>query len=288
MDITNFKDSVCIVEIENNSFCNRKCVYCINNYIDRLSENHIMQEELFKKIINELSSIDYDRELTFHRYNEPFYEKNDMILERISYARRKLPKATLETSSNGDYLDAEYVRKIKEAGLDKLHIQCHHNNCDMIEESQLKNEIMKLNRKIGGFKGKFYTKTDSFGYIAVDSGFKALTIRSTNFLKVGYSRGEIVKTTKKHRVEGPCFNPYLSFPIDYNGNVCICHSTVSYHESHKDYVIGNCMNQTIFEIYGSDKALELRRHLMQGKREKICQYCHGSLTSRLKKYGLHL
>lgn len=42
-----------MVEIEIFSFCNRKCWFCPNSFIDRNSTNILMQEELYLKILNE-------------------------------------------------------------------------------------------------------------------------------------------------------------------------------------------------------------------------------------------
>jgi hypothetical protein len=87
------------VEIENHNFCNRICWFCPNSFIDRRTNLRLMQDDVFKKIIAALSEIDYDGNLTWSRYHEALAD--DSIFERIAFARRALPRATLVVISNG-------------------------------------------------------------------------------------------------------------------------------------------------------------------------------------------
>ena len=45
-------NKVRLIEIELHSYCNRKCKWCPNNYIDRYSSNTFMNDEIFEKIID--------------------------------------------------------------------------------------------------------------------------------------------------------------------------------------------------------------------------------------------
>lgn len=287
MNIIEFKKNVCIVEIESSSFCNRKCSYCINYYIDRFSKNEIMPFKTFKKVIDELACIGYDRMLTFHRYNEPFYNQNGMILERISYARKKLPNANLVTSSNSDYLDANYLQQIKSAGLDSLYCQCQTENYKHKSLDEIKESILSINERIGGFKGKFVIKSDSCVFTTVGSGFKSLTIQAKDFINTGFNRGGIVKNViTKEGDEKPCYHPLVSVVIDFNGKVMMCVNTVSYYDNHKDFVIGDINKDSITEIYQSNKAVEIRKQLLDGKRFEICKGCQYNYERYVMQYNL--
>ena len=273
IEISSFKNNVCIVEIENSSFCNRRCSYCINYYVDRMSSNEIMPKKLFRKIMDELSDIGYDKMVTFHRYNEPFFNKNTMILERISYARHKLPFANLVTSSNSDYLDADYVQKIKKAGLNSLFCQSQTEEYSEKSIEDIKEEIRMINKRIGDFKGKFLIDSNSCVYTTIGSGFKSLTIQAKNFTDTGFNRGDIVKSATRKGISGICFQPLISFTIDFNGKVTMCSNTVSYYDSHEKYIIGDCKKNTISEIYASEKAIALRNELLSAKRSSVCKNC---------------
>lgn len=286
MIIDDFNNNVCIVEIESSSFCNRKCSYCINYYIDRFSKNEIMPIKLFKKIINELSEIGYDRMVTFHRYNEPFFDKNTMILERITYAREKLPFANLVTSSNSDYLDAEYVQKIRDAGLNSLYCQCQTEGYTEKSIDGIKESILSVNKRIGNFRGKFVSDKSSCIFTTIGSGFKSLTIQAKDFRNTGFNRGGIVNNVKTKGTDGICYQPLISFTIDFNGKVTMCSNTVSYYQAHKDYVIGDCAKNSISEIYASTRATELRSELLSAKRHSVCKDCSCNYERYAKQYNL--
>ena len=106
-----FKKNLKLIEIETFSFCNRKCWFCPNSFVDRISENNIMKESTYLGLIGQLSEIDFAGELTYSRYNEPLAKK-DIILKRIRQARQRLPNATLRTNTNGDYLNRQYVEDL--------------------------------------------------------------------------------------------------------------------------------------------------------------------------------
>jgi radical SAM protein with 4Fe4S-binding SPASM domain len=283
-----FRDYVSIVEIENSSFCNRKCSYCINYHIDRFSKNEIMEEVMYQKIINELSDIEYGGMVTFHRYNEPFFSQNQMILERIAYAREKLPKANLVTSTNSDYIDESYLKKIQKAGLDSLYMQCHTENYATTSDEDICNAIYKINERIGLLKGKMQVDNKKYIYHTIGSGFHSLTIQARNFTDTGFSRGEIVDNVKKEIVNGCCYQPLISMTIDYNGNVTVCSNTVSYYDKHKEYVLGNVGKTTLDTIYCSDKAKYFRAKLLRGEREPICKHCSCNYEKWAKRKKVQL
>lgn len=91
-----------LIEIELTSQCNRICDFCPNSYIDRHSENKILDEKIFKKLIKELGEHNYSKFISFSRYNEPFMHRN-ILDERIRYIRMNLPNAILVSNTNGDF-----------------------------------------------------------------------------------------------------------------------------------------------------------------------------------------
>ncbi len=284
--ITRFKNNITIMEVESSSFCNRKCTYCINYKIDRRTKKEFMDESLFKKIIDELAEVDYDRILTFHRFNEPFEEKNEMILKRIAYARKRLKHARLITSSNGDYLDQEYLIKIQESGLDELYVQCHYDYAINKNEEDIRKDIRDVNLRLGNYMGKFVHKNNAIIYCTVNSPLKVLTIEAKNFMLDGFDRGGMVSLEKSRIVEGPCYAPYTTMAIDFNGKVNMCCNLVSYIKDHEKYCLGDASNNTLFEIYNSDKARIIQERLYQGIRPDVCSRCECNYKNFLNKFEL--
>lgn len=285
-NVERFLNNISIIEIESNSLCNRKCSYCINAHIYRRNENEVLKEDAYKKLIDDLANIGYERTITFHRYNEPFLKKNNMILFRIAYARKMLPKAKLVISSNGDYLDAEYLDKIAASGLDELYLQCHIENYNSISMAEKKKIITELNSKIGKYQGKFIQRETSIVFVTVKSPFKTLTIEIKDFKNDGFDRGGIITEMGEEDIIGGCFGPLTTMPIDYNGNVMICCNCVSYHKQHKKYVIGNIFDDNIVNIYNSALAKKIQKKLYEGDRLDICKKCVCNYYKYKKEYKI--
>ena len=58
-----FKESLKFIEIEIFSYCNRKCWFCPNSFVDRISHNHLMPEEKYLEILQQLKDINYSGEV---------------------------------------------------------------------------------------------------------------------------------------------------------------------------------------------------------------------------------
>ena len=93
------------IQVETFSKCNGGCSFCpVNRFVDPRS-SELMKEELFYKIINELSEIDYSGIFYFHMNNEPLLDKR--IYKFVKDTRKTLPKATLSLWTNGTPLNVE-------------------------------------------------------------------------------------------------------------------------------------------------------------------------------------
>jgi hypothetical protein len=247
-----FKRFVNIFEIEIFSFCNRTCSFCPNSYIDRKSKNHFMDENLYLKVMSELAEVDYDGIVWYSRYNEPLADR--IILKRIQQARQLLPKAKLQTYTNGDYVTREYLDDLADAGLNEIRIMRYPDSKDtktasvrmskMVEKIGLpivhkKPNCIELNHS------KFHVQIYSFD---ID---KNVTNRA----------GSLTINSPKHKRLAPCYSPFSQIHVDHNGSVLPCCHARSDIESHHSLILGNIENETIFNIFFGEKALRLRRLL---------------------------
>ena len=113
-------ENIKLIEIELFSFCNRECSFCPNSFIDRHTNNKLLDVEVFKKIINELAKFNYSNYISFSRYNEPLSHR-DILEDRIKYVRKVLPDTKLVMNTNGDY-------DWKDIDIDELTIMDYDNN----------------------------------------------------------------------------------------------------------------------------------------------------------------
>ena len=82
---TLFKRNITLVELEPHAFCNRTCSFCPNSTIDRLTVKTALDRSLYRSILNDLASIEYDQVLRFARYSEPMADEH--IYEMVAMAR---------------------------------------------------------------------------------------------------------------------------------------------------------------------------------------------------------
>ena len=139
-----FKEALKLIEIEIFSFCNRKCWFCPNSYVDRISETTFMDEDVYLGLIKQLQEIDYSGELTYSRYNEPLAYR-EVITKRIKQAREMLPNATLRTNTNGDYVTRDYIEELCDVGFDELWIQQYLGNNQKYDHEKMR---LRSKRKI--------------------------------------------------------------------------------------------------------------------------------------------
>ena len=271
-----FKENVKLVEIGISSFCNRKCWFCPNSIVDRFSQNIELDENLFIKILEELKEIDYSNSLYLHRYNEPLYNKC-LLLKRIKQAREYLPKAIISINTNGDYLTLDYLNDLNEVGVNMMYISYYYNGNDKNIEFDLDNIIkprmLKFINKLDIEYSK-YIETDNgyyiyFKYKSIDIEYRAL-----NMEKIANDRGGIIQGVNIKERTSQCFLPNMQVSIDYDGTYSMCCNIRSDVEEHKDYIIGNIRDNTIFELFANDKIINIRKKLLvYGKKEKVCANC---------------
>ncbi len=118
-----FKNQLVGIEFETHAYCNRTCSFCPNSFLDRRDKTRLMDEDVFRNILRDLSSIGFSGEVKMQRYNEPL--ANDIIFTRVTQAREALPKAHLSFHSNGDYVTLEKLKKLEQAGLDEVFVSLY-------------------------------------------------------------------------------------------------------------------------------------------------------------------
>lgn len=269
-----FARSVERVEVETHSYCNRRCDYCPNVVGDRLGENKRMPEALWAMVIANLAEIGYAHKLVFTSYNEPLADR--IIIERVAQARQALPRAELIIYSNGDYLNAEYLEALSQAGLDALHVTIHARHGAPYAEVPALNNIGKLGRRLGLPLQFTAFKAGQYIMAKVPHPQVAIEVRAVNFWKSGTDRGGLI--AGGHQAQGrtlPCYFPFSHFHVGFEGTVVPCCHIRSDSPAHKAFRYGNLADFcSIFAAYASRTATEWRREMISPQRKKApCDTC---------------
>jgi len=272
-----FKQNLRLIEIETFSYCNRKCWFCPNSFIDRMSENKVMPEKVYLDLIDQLAEIDFSGELTYSRYNEPLAKK-EIILKRIKQAREKLPNAILRSNTNGDYVTREYIEELCDAGLNQLWIQQYLGNNEKYNHEKMRKRAQRKIKKLG-IPATLLTDIDGCK-LEYDISYKGMTIhiRSRNFELDGSSRGDTNDIAGDYTRTQRCLQVSNNMYIDFNGSVMVCCALRSDVPGQESGIMGHISDAKLWDIYQNDKYKPWRKHHeTNGPKSGFCKTCRDSV-----------
>lgn len=272
-----FKETLKLIEIETFSYCNRKCWFCPNSFIDRITENKVMPEETYLGLIDQLAEINFSGELTYSRYNEPLAKK-EIILKRISQARHRLPNAVLRSNTNGDYVTREYIEELCKAGLNQLWIQQYLGNNEKYDHEKMRQRALKKIKKLG-IPATLLTDIEGCK-LEYDVSYKGMKIhiRSRNFELDGSSRGDTNEIAHGYTRTQKCLQVSNNMYIDYNGQVMVCCALRSDVPGQESGIMGNIDDDKLWNIYQNEAYKPWREHhKTDGPKSGFCKTCRDSV-----------
>ena len=112
------------VRIETINTCNQTCSFCpMSVYSEESKTRKVekMDEALFKKIIDELASLNYNNILKLYTQNEPLLDSR--LPSFVRYIKEKLPDlAWIQIDTNGKLLTEKLGIELITAGITYLHV----------------------------------------------------------------------------------------------------------------------------------------------------------------------
>ena len=217
-----FRRHVELIEVETTSYCNRTCSFCPNAFIDRRSQKIAMPEQVWLTIVGDLAELDYDGTMVWSRYSEPLSEER--IVERIRDVRAAAPRARLAINSNGDYLDPDYLRRIGEAGLDRLWVDVYMPDEEAYEEPRVRAHLDRFLKRIGR-SAKVVRVLPELTADVLDAGLE-MTVHVRNFTAMKRmdmsDRGGLLAEARRTIRVAPCYAPFKHLVVDWDGSVVVC------------------------------------------------------------------
>lgn len=236
------------IEIETLNRCNGMCPFCPVNATTEQRPYAKMQNELFKKIIDELKELNYSGRLALFSNNEPFLDER--IIDFMKYAKVSVPNAYLYIYTNGTVLTLEKYKESMEY-LDGLYIDNYSDNDELLPE------IKKIKEYIKNEKPELYSRT-------------VINMRLLN--QSLFSRGGQAPNRQENlkRINTRCSYPYFQMVIRPDGKVSLCCN-----DAKGVYTMGNLNESSIIEVWHSDKYKEIRKLMMDSGRKELdlCRYC---------------
>lgn len=233
------------VAIETISTCNRKCSYCPNSLYSR--EQKLMDTDLFKKIISDLTLIDYNGTIAPCFYGEPLLDHR--LSELVAYTKEKLPKTLFYLYTNGDYLSKDLFLKLISSGVDKFFVSHHENKPPKIFMSWYEKASFSEKRKI------IFKKMDENSPLSNRGG--AIKVKN-NITRIFGRR---------------CKRPSISFTVDVFGESLLCCN-----DFFGKYSFGNVKEKSVMETWESAAYAKMRKEIVfKHVFPEICKKCLSDL-----------
>ncbi len=230
------RDIFTAIDFEINSHCNLECSYCPTSFEGGRGKKY-MDETMFKKVIDDLATINYSGRISPHFFGEPLLDKRLPTL--MAYAREKLPKCQIIIHTNGIRLSKEIYDECMAAGVTGFLVTQH---------------TSKVPRNVQRLVDEKYAKHGT------------LKVRSIDNLTL-FNRGGSVKPEKSRKLKR-CFYISDEISVTHLGNV-LC--TNDFHESTS---FGNVKDKSIIEIWRGKEFRKMRQDVMSGKFElDMCKSC---------------
>lgn len=232
-----FVQTVTNIEIEIGSYCNRRCGFCPNSFIDRISERRLMDDALFDGIILQLGAMGWRGTIRFHRYNEPLADR-DYLLRRLDTCHALAPCASVLLQTNGDYLDRSYLEAIYDAGCRTIFCTAYLKEGVPYDHAEA---FATVEGRLRRLEVPFEWVTSQPGQqVIARASFKDMefVMRSVNLQDNHSNRGGSLTTDLDVVRTQPCLRPFDEMQIECDGTLMPCCELRSDYMGHQPYTVG--------------------------------------------------
>ena len=267
------------IEIEISSYCNRRCGFCPNSTLDRISGQTYMDDALFHSIVLQLGKLKWGGTLSFHRYNEPLADRA-YLLRRLRQARSLAPTATLCLFTNGDYLNPDYLEAIHEAGCRRIVCSVYLQEGKPYDDNEM---LGAINTRIDGLGVTADWEVSEPGIHVARIAYRDIDMvirgqdfyRSFNDLQAMSNRGGILDVNTHYLRTEPCIKPFVEMQIEVDGTLLPCCELRSDYPAHRAYTLGRLRPQDdIVSVWAGPAYTKWRRALFSFEpKTGICAGC---------------
>lgn len=285
------------ISIEPTTSCNLRCPECPSGLRAFTRPTGMLQEKLFKNVIDQLASkLSY---LIFYFQGEPYL--NPGFLDMVQYASRK--GIYTATSTNAHYLTAENAKRTLESGLDRLIISIDGTTQNTYEAYRVGGSLEKViegTRQIVAMKKQLKSKTPHLVFqflvvkpnehqvpevykLAKHLGVDEVVLKTAQIYDYEngsdlipdqdrysrYRKSASGKFEIKNSLDNHCWKMWHSCVITWDGKVVPCCFDKDAH-----FVLGDLNKNTFEEIWFGDQYNQFRSSLLKSRKEiEICKNC---------------
>ena len=261
-----------IVQIESTNICNAKCVFCPRDEMHR--KQGVMSFDLFKKVVDECAELGITH-VRVHNYGEPFVDRK--LVEKVRYAKQRGIEQ-VGMISNGSLINEEVARAMIEAGLDAINISVDASGKEVFESTRIGlkydkvianiERIVRIRAELGKKRPKlilsFVRQNNSADEQAFIEHWRNIAdkIHITDLHNWG--------GTLNHEsdVNYPCYRPWLTFTVLWDGRVSLCCADFDGHT-----ILGDMTTSSIQDIWNAEPYRNARREHLESGGPDVCRSC---------------
>jgi MoaA/NifB/PqqE/SkfB family radical SAM enzyme len=261
-----------IVQIESTNICNAKCVFCPRDEMQR--RQGVMDMALYRKIVDECAALGITH-VRVHNYGEPFIDRR--LVEKVRYAKA-CGIAEVGMISNGSLITDEVARGMIEAGLDAINISVDASGREVFETTRVGlsydkvianiERIIRIRADLGRRRPKlilsFVRQNDS----ADEQAFIEHWRRRADKIHVTDLHNWAGTLNRESDVNYPCYRPWLTFTVLWDGRVSLCCADFDGRE-----ILGDLRTSTIAAIWNAEPYRRARRLHLESGGPDICRSC---------------
>jgi radical SAM protein with 4Fe4S-binding SPASM domain len=264
------------VRVENTSLCNARCKICPREKLTRPMGT--MSLEVFRSIVDQFDPSTL-KDLHLQGFGEPLLDKH--FVQKIRYAREKLPHTRLFFVTNASLLRGDLAGDIIQSGVDKIKVSFYGVSPAEYEDIHRGLKYERTRRNILDFirlKKELRSRKPilSVKYIGPFRNYARFMIQWLGRTKVefshlhNYSTGRSYNPQRQHE---KVLCPMISRPIMqilWNGDVVPC-----CYDFNGEFIIGNVLKDGVKAVWESERYNRLRQINRENKITSIplCRNC---------------
>lgn len=289
------------VQIQTQSGCNGRCVFCPNDGIIKAAlPQGQMSPTLYQRIVDQLAPL-APRRISPYLMNEPLLDKR--LPEFVRYTAERVPEATTLITSNGTHLSLEMGAALIDAGLKRLKVSVQ--SLDPAINKQLMGPACdsdKIVQNVIAFRRLIREKRSRLDLRVsmIVTKHNEAEIESTrrfwkrNGVRLVTSalenRGGNIDQAGELNPHGlapfrqSCTRPFRDMCVLWSGEVVLC--CVDWFRT---TILGNLAEQSVLDVWQGPRVLDIRRGLKEDDVEtlpKVCINCAESAKPSHHRKGL--
>lgn len=272
------------VFVETTRACTNRCYMCPAR--KREEQFGVLSDKNFKKVIDELSSYNYSKQLHLYGQSEPFADKK--IFDRIDYARDKLPDANIVIISNFVNLNDKNIDRLVNSPITRLTTSIYAFDSDSYKKICGRDHFKRAIINLIKFSKK-WAKDQPYNFTInlISSEFNKHDSEFIEYFLDQFPcdersvpalfnlRGVLEKSKTQMN-----FDPwiYSLVKVDVNGDMSCCVIDVD-----SKLLMGNIANDSLMDVFHSQKAQKIRNDLFYGRGCNGVDFCDNCEFSNQNK-----